>query len=169
MKQVSYPIRPNAAQVYREVHKEEQSKSAEELQQMGFSDMLSALLGMTLSGGMVSHTLFSVLKDILPYAEQGDQRQIGKMLGMHNLVMKNVEKAEKLPHRALTQTERLLGMLRVLKKYSTKNVSDRFLMLERMICMHQKIQQGGGDLMPVVMDMMGADMGKMMQMINMIR
>ena len=166
MKQTNYPVRPSADRVYREKQKS-MPRPAGELQQMGLSDMLTALIAMTLSDGLANNALFGLLADILPYTEEGDRRQITNMLGLRNAARQYCAAESTLPHRALTSTERLLGLLNVLKKYSAKETTDQFTMLERMMRMQQKMEQSGGDLMPLVMDLMGADMGSVMQMMNM--
>ena len=165
MKQTHYPVRPPAERVYHEP-KKVPPKETETYRQMGFSEMLSALLAMTLSDGMAERTLWSLLKDILPYTEAGDRRQITGMLGMRSAVQRYGCGGDRLPHRALTLTERLLGLLGTLKKYSAKGTIDQFTMMERFIRMQQKVEQSGGDMMPIVMELMGTDMGNIMQMMN---
>lgn len=164
MKQPYHFLQPEANRIYRE--KPVEAVTHKEVERWGFSDALTSLLMMTLTDGMVKNTLFSLLKDIMPYTEKGDQRQIAKMLGIRK--MQNTYCEERLPHRVLTSTERLLGLLRTLKKYSAKGTSDQFTMLERFLCMRQKMDQNGGDMMPLVMDYMGSDLGKLMPLMNLL-
>ena len=168
MKQKHYPMRPPAEKIYHEPRREPpQTKEHETLGKMGLSEMLTALVAMTLSDGMATRSLWSLLKDILPYTEAGDRRQITRMLGLRNAARQYDRPEARLPHRALTSTERLLGLLNTLKKYSAKGTRDQFTMMERFIRMQQKMEQSGGDMMPLMMELMGADMGSVMQMMNM--
>jgi len=133
-----------------------QSKAAAEIERFGFSEILSVLLGMTFSGGLVHNTLFSLLKDIFPYAEPQDKKITGNMLNLKQFASVPPSRTDHLPHRPLTSTERLLGTLNVLKKYSTKESIDHFTMLERFIHIQQKIEKNNGNLMPLVLEIMGA-------------
>ena len=166
MKQINYPIRPEAGKVYRAEKTKTMQAEAEQIERLGFSEMLTALLVMTLSDGMVQKTLFSLLKDILPYTEPQDRQKITKMLGMSEMLRCSTAKESRISHHCLTSTERLLGLLNVLKKYSAKGTSDQFTMMERFMRMQQKLDRSGGDMMPLAMELMGADMGNVMQMMN---
>lgn len=166
MKQMNYSIRPEAGNIYREKEDTAASECQHQLERFGFSEMLTALLAMTLTDGMVHNTLFSLLKDIVPYTEQQDRQKITRMLGMSETLQNCTAKEQSLPHHCLTSTERLLGLLNILKKYSTKNTSDQFTVMERFIRMQQKLDRSGGDMMPLAMELMGADMGSVMQMMN---
>ncbi len=150
-----HPTRPEQNAVYRE-SAAKQNTAAKEIERFGFSEMLTLLLGMTFSGGLVRNTLFSVLKDVFPYAEPQDKKIIGRMLNLRQFASSAERSPSSLPSRPLTSTERLLGMLSVLKKYSAKSSSDQFCMLERFIRIQQKIENGNGDLMPLVLEIMGA-------------
>ena len=160
------PPRPAQSAVYRDPAPA-QKNAAEEIRRFGFSEMLSVLLGMTFSGGLVHNTLFSLLKDIFPYAEPQDKKIIGKMLHIEQFAAPR-EYSERIPHRPLTSTERLLGTLNALKKYSTKDTIDHFAMLERFIHIQQKIGKNNGNLMPLVLEIMGAgsETANLLRMMN---
>ena len=67
----------------------------------------------------------------------------------------------------------LLGNMfrNTLKKYSTKDISDRFCMIERFIRMQQKVENNGGNLMPLVLEFMGAgpDTANMLRMMSQLK
>lgn len=149
------PSRPDQNAVYRDPSAK-QNTAKKEIESFGFSEMLTALLAMTFSGGLVHRTLFSVLKDVYPYAEPHDKKLIGRMLNLEQFAASAKSTASSLPIRPLTSTERLLGMLNALKKYSAKSGSDQFCMLECFIRIQQKIESSDGNLMPLVMEIMGA-------------
>ena len=165
-----HPKRPEQNAVYREPIRK-QNTPQKEIERFGFSEMLTLLLDMTFSGGLVHHTLFSLLKDVFPYAEPQDKKIIGRMLNLEQFASSCRQTPSALPSRPLTSTERLLGTLNVLKKYSTKSSSDQFCMLERFIRIQQKIEGNNGDLMPLVLEIMGAgsETANMLRMMSQLK
>lgn len=159
-------MRPGAGQIYRDPPC---ASAPGKPQPPVFSEMLTALLSMTLADGFTNRTFFSILKDILPYADRQDQQKITRMLGLRSMAEQHHKQEEKLPRRALTSLDRSLGLLRTLKKYCSKDTADQFTMMERFLTMQQKMERSNGDLMPFVLDMMGADAGKLMGMMNLFQ
>ncbi|MBR4079097.1 MAG: hypothetical protein IKK29_02695 [Christensenellaceae bacterium] len=166
----NFPPRPEKNAVYRDPIPPKNNASPE-ISRFGFSDMLTLLLGMTFSGGLVHNTLFSLLKDIFPYAEPQDKKIIGRMLNLKQFSSSCSQQPHSLPSRPLTSTERLLGTLNALKKYSTKDSIDHFAMLERFIHVQQKIESSNGNLMPLVLEIMGAgsETANMLRMMSQLK
>ena len=158
-KRFSPQMRPDQNAVYKP---EAAPPQRVERQGPGFSPLLTALLTITGKDGLVNKTPFSLLKDIYPYASAYDWARIEQLLASHNAASE-IMQHPMLPHleaynikRPLTNEQRFLGMLRVLRKYGGQNADVTFAMLERMLAMKHRmdnVSHGGG--MGDVLSMLG--------------
>ena len=123
-----------------------------------FNSPMMLLLGMTVSGGVGKNSFFSMLRDVYPYADACDRKQIEHLLCTGDNLMKACKQhsrtgyvsCHKLP---LTRTERILGMMNVLKKYARKDTEDIFCMIERILRMNKMANGFSNDPMSLLMHM----------------
>ena len=168
---IPFGIRPAGSSMSRTAEQKKEMKHEE-----AFSDMFTSLLTLVLKDGFANRSVISLLKDVYPYAEAGDRRQIERLLCAGNRAdeLKTKEKfpcyASLISKPPLSKTDRLLGMMNVLRKYSRKDTEDVFTMIERMIKMSQMMKKGTNDPMNMIMQMLPkgsfGDIAGMMEMIK---
>lgn len=117
-----------------------------QVQSLGFSPLLTSLLSYTIRDGLVNKTAFNLLHDIYPYVCETDRARIEQLLACRNLAGELAQTAS-LPvlpstlqlKRTLSQQEKLIGLLRVLRRYGGQRQNSGFDMMERMMAMRSRI------------------------------
>jgi len=115
-------------------------KTKDECHDIGFSPMLSSLLACTLKDGFCNQTAFDLLNDIYPYVCGQDRAQIGRLLGLkglsNNVMSVPVNTYNLRPirlHAPLTNTQKFLNLIRVLRRYGGMSSAYIFDSIERII------------------------------------
>lgn len=147
----------------------------------GFSPMLSSLLSCTVKDGLCNQTSWALLRDIYPYVSPQDRHQIDRVLSARNLAGE-IAAHPAMPQmetfrlkKPLTQEEKFLGLLKVLRKYGGASSNNTFAMLERMLAMKHRMEHLAGcqndmSAMMEMMELLGGSSagGEMKQMANMM-
>ncbi len=141
----------------------------------GFSATFTALMALVMKDGLADKAILSVIKDIYPFAEPRDRNVIESLLfaGKRAQRMKTSERfpayAALLDRPVLSRTDRLLGMMRVLKKYASKETADMFTMIERLI-ETSRFMSSGPDPASIIMTMMpNGGMGDISGLVDIIK
>lgn len=116
----------------------------------GFSPLLASLLSLTIKDGLCNKTAFHLLRDIYPYVSSPDRQTIDGLLEMQQIAG---DIASRGPYhglqpytmkRALTNREKLFGLLKVLRRYGGRESDATFTQLERALDINDKIQKYSG-------------------------
>lgn len=98
----------------------------------GFSPLLASLLSLTIKDGLCNKTAFHLLRDIYPYVSSPDRQTIDGLLEMQQIAG---DIASRGPYhglqpytmkRALTNREKLFGLLKVLRRYGGPGIRRHF-------------------------------------------
>ena len=143
-------------------------------EQDGFSDMLTALLALVLKDGYARRSLISMLKDIYPYADANDRKRIEKLVcaDMRAETLKKGCVADTLctRQRVLSRTDRALGMMNAIKKYSSKKTGDILSGFCRIMELSKLAGNCANDPLALISHILPegslGDIGEMMRMMN---
>lgn len=119
-------------------------KSEHKPDESGFSPMLSALFTMILKDGFCNSSAFAMLRDVAPYVSHADAKIIDGLLKFgnkanHLMLNDGCDLHRHKYNISLSNRQKFLQLLQVLRRYGGKSSDDAFTMIERVMEMNDRV------------------------------